>query len=173
MRERERERESYQHSLNIHPSDRQMCFRAVRPTHLWSDNAVPHTGPPQPRTTRRPLHLSTGPMPQSQDVLPASRIVCCLTSQQHACVSQGRVCSDNLTCCHTEIQVAYQTFYLTQSQYTDTGPTSPSGDPITPDTWQGNHWSAKFEVTDMTRPGKNPASSGIRTPDFPLPRRTH
>ena len=28
------------------------------------------------------------------------------------------------TCCHTEIEVAYQTFYLTQSQYTDTRLTS-------------------------------------------------
>ena len=33
-----------------------------------------------------------------------------LTSQQHASVSQGRICSDNLTCCHTEIEVADQTF---------------------------------------------------------------
>ena len=56
----------------------------------------------------------------------------CLTSQQHASVSQGRICSDNLTCCHTEIEVADQTFYLTQSQYTDTGSTSPRADPITP-----------------------------------------
>ena len=37
----------------------------------------------------------------------------CLTSQQHASVSQGRVCSDNFTCCHTEIEVAEQTFHLT------------------------------------------------------------
>ena len=56
----------------------------------------------------------------------------CLTSQQQVSVSQGRICSDNFTCCHTEIEVADQTFYLTQSQYTDTGPTSPSADPITP-----------------------------------------
>ena len=69
-------------------------------------------------------------------------LVGCLTSQQHASVSQGRICSDNFTCCHTEIEVADQTFYLTQSQYTDTGPTSPSADPITPGAWQGSHWSA-------------------------------
>ena len=68
----------------------------------------------------------------------------CLPSQQQASVSQGRICSDNFTCCHTEIEVADQTFYLTQSQYTDTGPTSPSADPITPDAWQGSHWSANF-----------------------------
>ena len=44
-------------------------------------------------------------------------------------VSQGRICSDKFTCCHTEIEVADQTFYLTQSQYTDTAPTSASADP--------------------------------------------
>ena len=48
-------------------------------------------------------------------------LVGCLTSQQQASVSQGRICSDNYTCCHTEIEVADQTFYLTQTQYTDTG----------------------------------------------------
>ena len=68
----------------------------------------------------------------------------CLTSQQHASVSQGRICSDNFTCCHTEIEVADQTFYLIQSHYTDTGPTSPSADPITAGAWQGSYWSANF-----------------------------
>ena len=72
-------------------------------------------------------------------------IVGCLTSQQHASVSQGRICSDNFTCCHTEIEDADQTFYLTQSQYTDTGPTSPSTDPITPGAWQGSHWTRQQE----------------------------
>ena len=104
------------------------------------------------------------------------KIVCllvgCLMSQQHASVSQGRICTDNFTCCHTEMEVADQTFHLTQSQYTDTGPTSPSADPITPDAWQGSHWSTNFEVTGMTRPRKNPAASGIRTRDLPLSRRT-
>ena len=69
-------------------------------------------------------------------------LVGCLTSQQHASVSQGRICTDNSTCCHTEIEAADQTFHLTQSQYTDTGPTSSSADPITPGAWQGSHWSA-------------------------------
>ena len=59
--------------------------------------------------------------------MPVTRGVCllvaCLTSQQHASVSHGRTCS--------EIAVADQTFHLTQSQYTDTGPTSPSTDPMT------------------------------------------
>ena len=99
-------------------------------------------------------------------------LVACLTSQQQASVSQGRICSDNFTCCHTEIEVADPTFYLTQSQYTDTGPTSPSADPITPGAWQGSHWSANFEVTGMTRPRKNRGANGIRTRDLPLSRRT-
>ena len=68
----------------------------------------------------------------------------CLLSQQHASVSQGWICTDNFTCCHTEIEAVDQTFHLTQSQYTDTGPTSPSADPITPGAWQGSHWSANF-----------------------------
>ena len=37
--------------------------------------------------------------------LPAEQTVClftCLTSQQHASVSQGRICSDNFSCFHTE-----------------------------------------------------------------------
>ena len=90
-------------------------------------------------------------------------LVACLTSQQQANVSQGRECTDNFTCCHTEIEVADPTFYLTQSQYTDTGPTSTSADPIMPGAWQNSHWNPNL---------KNPSASGIRTPDLPLPRRT-
>ena len=65
------------------------------------------------------------------------------------------------TCCHTEIDVADQTFYLTQSQYTDTGPTSPNSDPIMPGAWQGSYLSAKFYVTGMTRPRKIPSQAGF------------
>ena len=54
-----------------------------------------------------------------------------LTSQQHAGVSQGRICPDSCKRCHTEIEVADQTFYLTQSQYIGTGPTSASANPFT------------------------------------------
>ena len=43
------------------------------------------------------------------------------------CIS-GRICTHSFTCCHTETEVADQTFYLTQSQYSNTGPTSPSAD---------------------------------------------
>ena len=96
-----------------------------------------------------------------------------LTSQQHASVSQGRIGSDNFTCCHTVIEVADQTFHLNHPQYTDTGPTSPSIDPIMPGTWQGSHWSVIFKVTGMTRPRKNLGASGIRTRDLQFSKRTH
>ena len=56
-------------------------------------------------------------------------VVGCLTSQQHASLSQGRISSDNCTCYHSEVEVADQTFQLTQSQYTDTWPASLSADP--------------------------------------------
>ena len=36
-----------------------------------------------------------------------------LASQQHSSVSQGRICKDSFTCCHAEVEVADQTFYLT------------------------------------------------------------
>ena len=52
----------------------------------------------------------------------------------------------NFTCCHTEVEAADQTFYLTQSQYTDTQPTRTSADPISPGAWQGSHWSANVNV---------------------------
>ena len=124
--------------------------------------------------TQRQKLLIKPPNPSSHSTLTLCFVgfVGCLTSQQQASVSQGRICSDNFTCCHTEIEVADQTFYLTQSQYTDTGPTSPSADPITPGAWQGSHWSVNFKVTGMTRPRKNPAASGIRTRDLPVSRRT-
>ena len=109
-------------------------------------------------------------------------IVClfvgCLTSQQQASVSQGRICSDNFTCCHTEIEVADPTFYLTQSQYTDIGPTSPSTDPITPGSWQGSHWSAIFCHWYDSTPKKsrrkrdsNPGSFALEADALPLGQR--
>ena len=82
-------------------------------------------GQPVPALTQQPKRLAGQPL----------EFVYCLTSQQHATVYQGRICSDNFTRCRTEIEVADQTFYLTQSQYTDTVPTSPSTDPITPGAW--------------------------------------
>ena len=42
----------------------------------------------------------------------------------------------------TETEAADQTSYLTQAQQTDTGPTNPNADPVTPGAWQDSHWSA-------------------------------
>ena len=90
-------------------------------------------------------------------------LVACLTTQQHA-----TACSDNCACCHTEIEVAYQTFHPTQSQYTDTGPISHRADPLTPGVWQSNHWSANFKsIVRLDREksrrkrDSNPASSAL------------
>ena len=95
-----------------------------------------------------------GPVSQLRHVLPvntaqSSLNTCtagceaCSMSQQLASVSKGWSCSD-FTCCHTETDVTDQIFYLTQSRYTDTRPTSPSTDLILPGAWQGSHWSASF-----------------------------
>ena len=110
-----------------------------------------HSGKVRDRHAR-PLYLSVIVASQlcpalSTETLHGTRrfvrwLVSWLTSQQHASASQGRICRDNFTCCHTEIEVANQTFSLTQSQYADTGPTSPSPDPIMPGAWQGSRWSA-------------------------------
>ena len=105
----------------------------------------------------------------------ARRIVCllvgCLTSQQQANVSQGRICSDNYMCCHTETEVADQTFYLTQSQYTDTGPTSLSTDPITPGAWQGSHCYDSTPKKSRRKRDSNPGSSALEANALPLGQR--
>ena len=62
-----------------------------------------------------------------------------LTYEQHASESQGRVYLGKCTCCHTEKEVADQTYSLTKPQYNNTKPTNPSPDPITPGVWQGRH----------------------------------
>ena len=42
------------------------------------------------------------------------------------------------------MDLADQTLYFTQSQYTNTAQTSPSADPITQGAWQGSRWSARL-----------------------------
>ena len=109
--------------------------------------------------------MTTTPTPQiTTKSKQTNKIVCWLVAyrpSKHASVSQGRICSNNLTCCHTKTAVADQTFHLTQSQYTETRPASPSTDPVTPGAWQGSHRSADFKVTGMTRSKRdsNPGSS--------------
>ena len=76
--------------------------------------------------------------------LPSWRVcfVGCLMSQQHTSGSQGRICSDYCTCCHTEIEVADQTLYLIQLQYIDT---SSSADLVTSGAEPGTHLRANFK----------------------------
>ena len=64
------------------------------------------------------------------------RLVGRVTSPQRVGVSQGQICSDKCTCCHTETDAADQTCSLTRSQQTYTRPTSPSTDPFTQGAWQ-------------------------------------
>ena len=76
--------------------------------------------------------------------------------QQHACVSQGQICSNYFRCCHTETEVADQTFYLTQSQYADTTPTSPRADPITPGACRVATWMPFSKSLVRLDPEKSP-----------------
>ena len=72
---------------------------------------------------------------ERKKTIPSSLLLACLLalrpSNMLVCLKDGNS-SDKFTCCHIEIEVADQTFYLTQSHYTDTGPTTPSSDPTTP-----------------------------------------
>ena len=126
---------------------------------VTTTNTITMTGTPTSSITTTTtslhcrLHVSTFPevlvrMHRQVPLPPFPEVFVCfvgsLTSQQDAGVSQGQICSDNCTCCHTETEVADQPFYLTRSQYTDTGSTSPSADPITPDAWPDGHRSANF-----------------------------
>ena len=70
----------------------------------------------------------------------------CFTSQHTASVSQGRIYSDSSTCCHTEVDIADQIVYFTQSQYTDTGPDSPSVDRTMSYVWQSRHHNVHFKL---------------------------
>ena len=60
----------------------------------------------------------------------------CLTSQQHANISQARI--DNCTCCHTEIEAAYQ-ISISPSHSILTPGQIVSADRKTPGAWQGSH----------------------------------
>ena len=118
---------------------KQICY----PLHHASPHPPSFTPPPPPPSCPSPLpifcFLCPSPPVCQMDVNHRQRLLFVgrLKSQQQASLSQGRICSDKCTCCHTEIKVAGQTFYLTQSQHTDTRPASPRADPITPGAWQG------------------------------------
>ena len=107
--------------------------------------------------------------------LARSLLVGCSTSQQHATVSQGRICEENFMCCHTVIEVADQAFFLNQSQHTDTGPTSPSADPISQVPDRVAHAVPIFKSLvwlDPEKRKKKKVASVFRTRDLPLSRHT-
>ena len=82
-----------------------------------------------------------------------------LKSQQHASVSQWRICSDSytFTYCHRTCRAKFLSNPVTVYWH------SPSADPKTPGAWQGSHWSTNSEVTGTTLPGKrSPVKAGIK-----------
>ena len=86
----------------------------------------------------------------------------CLTSQQDASVSQGRISSDKFTCCHTEIEaqikLSTSPSHSILSQRWPYNARHLAGEPL--ECQFLSHWY------DWTR--KNPVASEIRTPGLPL-----
>ena len=72
-----------------------------------------------------------------------------LNSQTARCISK-RICHGDFVCCQTETEAADQTCHLAQSRYTNTGPTSPNIDLITPGVRQGGDENTKFFGTGIT-----------------------
>ena len=151
-------RKPFQRKSSLQTVSRKQMHIKQRPSCSWRKKEPPPT--PFPKVvifsdSLPVLHTSPIAVENSQVEVPCCCVthhtarrglfVGCLTSQQRAGASLGRICSDNFTCYHTEIEVADQTIYLTQSQYTDTGPTILSADPIMPGAWQGSPWSANFK----------------------------
>ena len=110
---------------------------------VWADPSLRYTS------------LLLGLQPTNKQQHPPSRwpqgqgdIYCWLlaysTSQHHCwCISLTDLLWQ-LHMFHTETEVAGQIIYLTQSQWTDTGQTSPSADPIRQLDWQGNSLEYQF-----------------------------
>ena len=94
-------------------------------------------------------------------------LVGCQTFQQLASVSQGRICSGKCMWCDSEIEVTGQTYYLTQSQYTDTGPTSPRSNFLSHPVTVYWHWANQSQVKLSTSP-----SHSILTLGQPVPGQT-
>ena len=93
-------------------------FNNTRGSRVCHESVIPCSG-----VTTRTYHCREIIQCAEIVIVKICLLVGCLTSQQHANVSQGRICSDKFTCCHTEIEGADPTLHLTQSQCTDTGPT--------------------------------------------------
>ena len=90
-----------------------------------------------------------------------------LISQQHTSIHQRHIRLDSCTCCHTEIETANQTCYLSQSQDTDTPSTSPRANSVTSVPGRVTHYSTDFLNTGITLPGKEQEKLGS-IPSLPL-----
>ena len=83
--------------------------------------------------------------------------------------SPGRICPENLTCFHNEIEVADNICHLIQSLYDDAGPSRYKADLVTPGTWQGGHDSFKSLVRlDREKLGSIPGSQALEADALPL-----
>ena len=105
--------------------------------HTLTEPAIPSTDPITPDCY---VTGTAQPGNEPQTSPHRSLLVGGLMSQQHASVSQGQICSDNFyvlphwgTSCRSSNFLPHPVTVccLIQSQYTDTGPTSPSAVPIT------------------------------------------
>ena len=96
-------------------------------------------------------------------------LLACLTSQQHASVPQGQICSDSCTCCHTDIEVADHIFHITRTQYNDTRPTNINAEPVNarylagklPEFQFSGHWCHSTWKTIQTKAGMEPNSVAV------------
>ena len=98
-------------------------------------------------------------------------LVGCITSHHHFSISQDG-CAQTILSAATLIEAVDVTCYLVQSQYTDMGLISPSVDPVTPDAWQGSHWSTNFKLLNDNLE-KDPQQKQESNPGLPLSRWTH
>ena len=71
-----------------------------------------------------------------------------------------------LTCCSTQIEVADQTFYLSQSQYTDTGLASPNTDSLTPGLRHSIHCLTGVVVKASASGAEDPGFESCLWQDF-------
>ena len=98
-----------------------------------------------------PVHSSCCICASSVDSVVHAGLGCCwLLYVLASCLCISRIC---WVVCTAKLR-SWRSSFLFQSQYADSGPTSPSTDPIMPGTWQDSHWSIHFQVTGMTWPGK-------------------
>ena len=127
---------------------------------------VVHNSPPTPPPKQRKCPYFRSTMILSVSVVLASWLLMC--QQCPKCISGTDLPRQLHVLPYWE--AADQTSNRTQSQFTDTGPISPSTDPIMPDAWQGRHQSTNISVTGMTEAGKRRIHPQTSTPPESIPR---